>query len=139
MIALTVMGCLNSMAAATTYGVFVAGVQVTSDNADDISRSSTEISGKVYYDASIKTLYLEKASINVRSSYTIKHGIQCKENVSKTQCECVKMVVSEKVSFNEKLRMLLEGASAEELAIYEGIDTSLACAFIDAMANKEDD
>lgn len=82
MIALTFMGCLNSMAAATTYGVFVAGVQVTSDNADDISRSSPEISGKVYYDASIKTLYLEKASINVRSSYTIKHGIQCKENVT---------------------------------------------------------
>lgn len=66
-----------------------------------------------------------------------RHSIQCNESISETHCECVKTVMSEKVTFSEKLRILLEGASAEELAIYTGIDTQLACAFIGAMANKK--
>ena len=67
----------NTMSmAAVYYGIDVAGVSVTSDNASNVTGGG--ISGKVYFKPSENTLYLEDASI--RS--TAPQGIKCyKEGV----------------------------------------------------------
>ena len=51
--------------AATNYGIKVAGVNVTSDNASGVTGSN--ISGMVVYSNSTKTLTMQNVTINITS------------------------------------------------------------------------
>ena len=70
-IALFVMSFGVMAFAQTKYDLYVAGVQVTSDNASDIASTSANITGIVNYDYMTKTLTLENAVISTNE----KNGI----------------------------------------------------------------
>ena len=70
-IALFVMSFGVMAIAQTKYDLYVAGVQVTSENASDIASKSTNITGIVNYDYMTKTLTLENAVISTNE----KNGI----------------------------------------------------------------
>ena len=59
-----------TMQGATDYGITVAGVKVTSDNASNITGTGIK-SGKVTYSSGSKTLTLNNATINYSSGYGI--------------------------------------------------------------------
>lgn len=67
--------------AATSYGITVGGVPVTSDNASNITGST--ISGKVSYNATTKRLTLKDASITYTSGYGIGNNGTVKKVVTK--------------------------------------------------------
>ena len=58
----------NISQAQTEYGLQIAGIQVTSDNAANIT--GTSIEGSVSYDNTTKTLTLNKATISAPNSET---------------------------------------------------------------------
>lgn len=118
------------------YGIMVAGVAVTSYNASNVT-SSDIIQGKVYYNATENTLYLDNATIKVNTSYQLKHGIKCSRNVT------IKVVGSSKIEADspniyciqvvEGFNVKLTGASGSQLtvsapyskALYMGINSTL--------------
>ena len=60
---------------------------------------------------------------------SFRYVVPCNPDVSKATCECVKSVLSEKVPFVDKVRILLNGASREELSSYFNYIDTLSCAF----------
>ena len=60
---------------------------------------------------------------------SFRQAIPCNPDASKTACECIKNVLSEKVPFVDKVRILLNGASREELSSYFNYIDTLSCAF----------
>ncbi|MGN1091048.1 MAG: hypothetical protein ACI4RJ_00950 [Alphaproteobacteria bacterium] len=55
-------------------------------------------------------------------------SIVCKEDASPTMCECIRYRISKNVPFLEKLKILIMGASAEELNSYLDVKEALICA-----------
>ena len=55
-------------------------------------------------------------------------SIECKEGVSEEMCDCIRYNVSQKIPFMEKFRMLMVGASAEEINNYTDLETTFTCA-----------
>lgn len=62
-------------------------------------------------------------------------NIQCKKEISETGCECVRRTIAHNVSFLDKIKILITGASSEELSYYVGVADTLRCAFL---SNGED-
>lgn len=55
--------------------------------------------------------------------------IQCADHISQKACECMQFAVAKNFSFMEKVRVLLIGASAEEVQAYLNVGDALLCAF----------
>ena len=64
---------ITSLAEVTTYGLWVGGVEVTSENKDDITGSGIS-GGKVSYDPTSKTLTLNNVNITGIQSFNNAMG-----------------------------------------------------------------
>lgn len=71
LIALLTATVWNNIQAQTKYDLYVAGIQVTSDNAADIGAGSSDITGSISYDYMTKTLILENATITTNDKNAI--------------------------------------------------------------------
>ncbi|KGN78240.1 hypothetical protein HW49_08810 [Porphyromonadaceae bacterium COT-184 OH4590] len=64
----------NTLSAQTTYKLYVAGIQITSDIASDIASASNDITGGVSYDDATNTLTLNNATINAHNRKEAIHN-----------------------------------------------------------------
>ncbi|MBR5598755.1 MAG: hypothetical protein IKW39_01810 [Alphaproteobacteria bacterium] len=56
--------------------------------------------------------------------------IECTAEATVMECNCIKRTITQNTSFTDKVRMILKGASREELLLYIGVEDSLACTLI---------
>lgn len=62
-------------------------------------------------------------------SWYFTQTITCTHKSTKSQCECTKRILQEKVPFADKARIVLSGASAEEINSYINSLDILSCVF----------
>lgn len=74
-------------------------------------------------------------SIYIAVEALFPKSITCKEGVPEKGCECIKQTIAHNVSFPDKIRILMVGASADELSYYVNAVDALRCAFL---TDKED-